>query len=151
MNSPAGPGDGNPAAVVIYDGECIFCQNYVRLLRLQDGVGTVELLDARSSDPRVQDISQQGYDLDEGMVFLYKGQIFHGADAVQVLGMLSSRSTLFNRLNAALLGRPRLARAVYPWLKLGRRVTLWLRGSSPIRRSDAGDAGGAGDAGEVRR
>jgi predicted DCC family thiol-disulfide oxidoreductase YuxK len=137
----AGPGAPIPSApgvdaVVVYDGECIFCQNYVRMLRLRDSVGHVELVDARSDDPRVRDLIAQGYDLDEGMVFSYQDRIYHGSDAVHALALLASPSTLFNRFNASVLSRPKTARLVYPWLKAGRRVTLWIRGRTMI--ADAG-------------
>ena len=115
-------------ALVVYDGECIFCQNYVRMLRLKDAVGKVELVDARSDDPRVHTLWAQGYDLDEGMVFSYRNRIYHGADAVHALALLASSSTLFNRINALVLSNSRIARLTYPWLKAGRRITLWLRG-----------------------
>lgn len=122
-------GDG---ALVVYDGECIFCQNYVQMLRLQESVGPVELVDARSDDPRVRDLTARGYDMDEGMVFAYQDRIYHGSDAVNALALLTSRSTLFNRANALILSRPTIARLVYPWLKLGRRLTLRLRGRTLI-------------------
>jgi hypothetical protein len=62
------------AALIVYDGECILCQSYARLLRLRETVGKVELLDARSSDPRVSSYWRQGYDLNEGMLFVYRGK-----------------------------------------------------------------------------
>jgi predicted DCC family thiol-disulfide oxidoreductase YuxK len=126
-------------AVVVYDGECIFCQNYVRMLRLRESVGKVDLVDARGDDPRVQELIDQGYDLDEGMVFSYQHKIFHGSDAVHALALLCSASTLFNRFNAHVLSKPNTARLLYPWLKAGRRVTLWLRGRTMIARRMADD------------
>ncbi|KAA9011069.1 DUF393 domain-containing protein [Sphingobium limneticum] len=39
-------------SIIIYDGECIFCQNYVRFFRLREAIGAVELLDARSGGNR---------------------------------------------------------------------------------------------------
>lgn len=115
-------------ALIIYDGDCVFCQNYTRYVRLRDSVGPVELLDARSGDPRVTRYWREGYDLNEGMLFVHQGRIYHGAEAVSVLAGLSSSSTLFNRLNRALLVRPSWSRIIYPWLKSGRRLTLFLRG-----------------------
>ncbi len=32
--------------VVVYDGECPFCRNYIRLMSLRKAVGDVELVDA---------------------------------------------------------------------------------------------------------
>lgn len=117
-----------PPSLIVYDGDCIFCQNYVRLLRLKQSIGAVELLDARSDDPRVAQYWRDGHDLNEGMLFVYRGKVYHGDEAVNVLAGLSSNSTLFNRINSRILSNARTAKAVYPLLKLGRRVVLLLRG-----------------------
>jgi predicted DCC family thiol-disulfide oxidoreductase YuxK len=119
-------------ALIVYDGDCIFCHNYVQMLRLRDGVGAVDLVNARTDDARVRRLLDQGYDLNEGMVFQYCGQLYYGAEAVHALALLTSPSTLFNRLNASILSSPSAARVLYPWLKRGRRVTLWMRGKSLI-------------------
>jgi predicted DCC family thiol-disulfide oxidoreductase YuxK len=34
--------------VLVYDGECPFCRNYVRLMSLRKAVGDIELVDART-------------------------------------------------------------------------------------------------------
>lgn len=115
-------------ALIIYDGDCVFCQNYVRFVRLRETLGPVELLDARSDDPRIARYWQSGFDLNEGMLFVSKGRIYHGHEAVNVLASLSTSSTAFNRLNRALLSNPAAARMIYPMLKLGRRLTLLARG-----------------------
>lgn len=115
-------------SLIIYDGECIFCQNYVRFVRLREAVGPVELLDARSDDPRIRRYWNEGYDLNQGMIFVHRGLVLHGADAVHALAGLSSPSTLLNRINGALFSNRFVARAVYPLLRLGRRLTLLARG-----------------------
>ncbi len=119
--------DSKPV-LIVYDGACIFCQNYVRLLRLQQSVSPVELLDARSEDPRIAYFQAKGYDLDEGMLFIRNGQIYHGHDAVNALALLSSSSGIFNKLNSLLLSKQSVAKFAYPFLKAGRKITLWARG-----------------------
>lgn len=121
-------------AYIVYDGECIFCQNYVSFIRLKDAVGPVELIDARSDDPRVADLVARGFDLDEGMVFVIRGQVHHGADAVQVLAQLTSSVGMLNRLNGRIFVSPALTRALYPAMKLGRRMTLMVRGRSTLNK-----------------
>lgn len=120
-------------AIIIYDGDCIFCQNYVRLIRLRETLGQVRLIDARSDDPIVEEYQRKGYDLNEGMLFIYRGNVYHGSDAVHVLGGLSLPVSFFNRVNHALFSSPTLAKSLYPLLKLGRRATLLIRGKSLIR------------------
>jgi predicted DCC family thiol-disulfide oxidoreductase YuxK len=122
------------AALIIYDGDCIFCSNYARLVRLRETVGKVELLDARSDDPRIATYWRHGYDLNEGMLFVYGGRVHHGADAMHVLASLSGSSTWFSRLNRSILSNRVTATLLYPLLKLGRRVTLLARGKSLMAR-----------------
>lgn len=119
-------------AVIIYDGDCVFCSNYVRFVRLQETVGPVSLVDARSGDPTVGQYQKLGFDLNAGMLFIWRGVPYHAADAVHALASLSGSSTRFNRLNRAILSHRASARLLYPVLKFGRRAALGLRGKPLI-------------------
>ena len=120
------------AALIIYDGDCIFCQNYTRLVRLREQIGPVELLNARSDDVRVAQYWREGYDLNEGMLFVIEGDVYFGAAAVNKLAQLSAPTTAFNRLNRAIFHKIGMSARVYPLLKLGRRGVLWLRGRKQL-------------------
>lgn len=130
-------------ALVVYDRHCIFCQSYVRFMQLRETVGSLELLDARSGDPRVAEFQRQGYDLNEGMLFVLGDRVYHGDEAVNLLAILSSSSSLFAILNRAILSNRTAARLIYPALKLGRRVTLRLRGR-PLIPSDLDESSDPG-------
>jgi predicted DCC family thiol-disulfide oxidoreductase YuxK len=119
-------------AQLIYDGACIFCDAYVRLLALREAVGPVELIDARSGDPRLRAYESAGYDLNEGMLFEYNGTVYFGADAVNILATLSTPVSTFNRINRALLSKQLVARFFYPMFKFCRTITLKLRGVPKI-------------------
>jgi predicted DCC family thiol-disulfide oxidoreductase YuxK len=119
--------DTDPS-LIVYDGECVFCANYVRFLKLKEAIGPVELLDARSDDPRVKKYWRDGYDLNKGMLFIHRGRTYHGDEAINVLASLSSDSTVFNRVNGLVLSNAKTAELLYPLLKLGRRLVLLLRG-----------------------
>ena len=118
--------------VLVYDGDCPFCSRYVQLLKLREMVGTVELIDARSGNSVVTDLHKAGYDLNEGMVAKYGDRIYHGADCVQVLALLSTGSGVFNRINSIIFRSKILSRILYPILRLGRNATLRLLGRSKI-------------------
>lgn len=113
---------------VVYDGECPFCSSYVRLYRLREVTGRVHLVDAREPHPIVAEVRALGFNLDDGMAVKAAGQFYHGAEAMQILAILGSGSGLFNGLNRAVFRRPRLARALYPWMVRGRLLTLRLLG-----------------------
>jgi len=118
--------------VIIYDGDCPFCSAYVTLVRLRETVGEVELVNARSDDPRVATLLAEGVDLDEGMAVLWQGRRHVGAEAVHLLALLSGQGGGLNRLQRWLFRSPRVARRIYPWLVRGRRLWLRLAGRRPI-------------------
>jgi len=121
-------------ATLVYDGECPFCQRYVRLLRLRETID-LQLLDARGGGPVVDAIVAAGYDLDEGMVLVMGGRFYHGDDCIHTLALLSSPSTLFNRLNKRIFGSPRAAKILYPGLRLCRNLVLKMLGRRPLELS----------------
>lgn len=122
--------DSPPTQTVwlVYDGACPFCTAYARYVRVRRSVGILELVDARQGGSLVEEVREAGHDLDQGMVLKMGGRLYHGADCLNVLAMLSSRSGLFNRLNAAIFRSPALSRALYPSLRAGRNLTLALIG-----------------------
>jgi predicted DCC family thiol-disulfide oxidoreductase YuxK len=117
---------------LIYDGECPFCSRYARLTRLRETVGPIRLIDARERTPEVEAAIAAGYDLDRGMLLSLDGQLYHGAECLNRLALLSSRSTAFNRLAYALFRHPRLSRMAYPVLRAGRNAALRLLNRPPL-------------------
>lgn len=117
---------------LIYDGECPFCSRYARLTRLRETVGGLRLINARERSPEVQAAIQAGYQLDRGMLLSLDGDLHYGADCLHTLALLSSRSTLFNRLSYAFFRNARLARLGYPVLRAGRNAALRLLGRAPL-------------------
>ena len=117
---------------IVYDGDCPFCSRYVTMARIKKSVGTVELIDARSDHPFVEDIKARQIDLNEGMLARYNGAEYFGADCIHFLSMLSSRSGLMNRVMSAVFSNRTVARFVYPFLRFGRNTTLRLMGRAPI-------------------
>jgi predicted DCC family thiol-disulfide oxidoreductase YuxK len=119
--------------VIIYDGDCIFCENYVRLYRARQSLGRIMLLNARELPEALKLDLKRSYDLNEGMLFIEGERVYFGADAVHALALVTSSSTIFNRLNGMVFRSKRLSRLLYPLLKFGRQMTLLVRGKSQIR------------------
>lgn len=118
----------DPQAWLIYDGECPFCSAYVKLLRLREAVGTVNLVDAREGGPLVAELERKGLDLDEGMVLKIGDRLYHGDDCIHALALMTSPVGLFNRITAAIFRSPARARLLYPVLRAMRNLTLRLLG-----------------------
>lgn len=120
------------SAVIVYDGECPFCSRYVKLLRLRETIGPVQLVDARDGGALVDDLIAQGIDLNEGMVFKLGDKLYHGDECVHRLALLSTGFGLFNRLNAAMFRSQSVSRLLYPLMRAGRNFTLLLLRKSKI-------------------
>ncbi|WP_054944587.1 DCC1-like thiol-disulfide oxidoreductase family protein [Novosphingobium sp. KN65.2] len=126
----AGTGVAPGDTYLIYDGECPFCSSYVKFMRLRETVGPVRLIDARKGGPEVARVRNMGMDLNEGMVFHYSGSFYHGADALNVMALLSDGQSWFNKLNGALFRSKMVARVSYPFMRAGRNSVLRI-----LRRS----------------
>jgi predicted DCC family thiol-disulfide oxidoreductase YuxK len=117
---------------IVYDGECPFCSAYVRYYRLQQAVGDLTLIDARSNPDLISAFRASGLNLNDGMAFILGGQLHHGAEAVHVMALMSSPSGLFNRVNAQIFRSSWIARGVYPTLRFGRNAILGLLRRRPL-------------------
>ena len=118
---------------LIYDGECPVCTAYS--CNVDAGPAQIQRIDARSGNAEVQKAIEAGVDLDDGMVVLYKGKLYHGADAMHRMAMLSPKSGLRNHLNRLMFGNLAIARATYPVLRAGRNALLRLLGRQKIGAS----------------
>lgn len=117
-----------PDTWIVYDGDCPFCSRYVKLLRLRESAGNVEIVNARDGGPLVDEIRASGFDLDEGMVLKLDGKLYHGDECVHRLALMSTPSTLFNRINGMIFRSPTASRLLYPVLRTGRNLVLRLLG-----------------------
>lgn len=115
-------------ATVIYDGDCPFCSAYVSMVRLRSAVGKVELINARDGGPAVRDVLARGYDLDEGMVLIYAGNYYHGADCMNRIALLTSPVGPFNAFSAFVFRSSTISSILYPVLRGGRNLVLRLLG-----------------------
>ena len=131
------PNLNSDKSLLVYDGECPFCTRYVKLLKLREALGTVELVNARERHPVLATIRDAGLDLDEGMVLKIGPEMYHGADCINRLALMTSTSGVFNRVNAWIFRRPGLARVLYPFMKRGRAATLALMNRSKISENVA--------------
>jgi predicted DCC family thiol-disulfide oxidoreductase YuxK len=127
--------ESSAEAWLVYDGECPFCSAYVKYLRLQQTVVMLHLVNARDGGPVVEQVKQAGFDLDDGMALKIGDRIYHGADCIHALALLSTPSNLFNRINGRIFRSPALARRLYPVLRVGRNAALRLLGRRKIGRA----------------
>ena len=119
---------------IIYDGHCPFCSSYIKLLRLREAIGPVDVIDGRTRPDIVAELNTLEIDIDQGMIVYYRDQIYYGGDALNILSLLSTKSGIWNRMLAAIFAKKSLARMLYPVLRFGRNMTLRLMGQQLINR-----------------
>lgn len=120
---------------IIYDSECPVCTAYSCSVEVGDNRAKPRLISARSEDSEVSAALEAGLDLDEGMVVLYKGERYHGAEAMHILALAAPAKGLFGHLNRFLFGSRRVAKFLYPAMRAGRNLLLWLLGKKKIAAS----------------
>lgn len=112
---------------LIYDKQCPVCTAYSAAVEVDPENATgVRRIDARSDDPLVRKAREAGLDLDEGMVVVHQGRIYHGADALNLLARLAPNQGFGNRLNKLLFSSRAMSRVSYPLLRSGRNALLRL-------------------------
>lgn len=117
---------------IIYDGECPFCANFVKLYAIRKKVAEVELIDARLQPGLVQELRSRGMDINEGMVVIWQGHYYFGAAGMHLLSVLGTEDGIFGVFNQLLFYNKRIAGLIYPALAAGRRITLSLLRRKPI-------------------
>lgn len=122
---------------LIYDGECPVCTAYSCSVDVDEGKASgIKRINARSDDALVKQAKEAGVDLDEGMVVLHDGKMYHGADALNVMAKLAPDRGFGNRLNKLLFSNPTISRVSYPVLRAGRNTLLKILGRKKIRDID---------------
>lgn len=122
---------------LIYDEQCPVCTAYSCSVEVDQGEARgVKRINARSADNElVQKAKAAGLDLDEGMVVVHQGKLYHGADALNIMARLAPDRGFGNRLNKLLFGNRTIARLSYPALRAGRNTLLRLLGRKKIKDS----------------
>ena len=122
---------------LIYDGECPVCTAYSCSVDVDQAKASgIKRINARSDDALVRKAKEAGVDLDEGMVVLHEGRLYHGADALNIMARLAPSRGFGNRLNKLLFSNPTVSRVTYPVLRAGRNALLKILGRKKIAEID---------------
>ena len=92
----------------------------------------MRLIDARGTDPFLDEIRAAGLEINSGMVAKYGGRLYHRDEVLTLISLLSTRSGPLNRLLAMVFRSRRRAKLLYPAMLKGRNLTLRLLGRKMI-------------------
>ena len=109
---------------LVYDRECPACDYYCKLVRIRESVGDLTLVDAREPGSLMEEITEAGLDIDQGMVLVVGDRMYYGADAIHALSIMGTRSGVFNRVNYWCFKSKLVSAIFYPVLRAGRNLLL---------------------------
>jgi predicted DCC family thiol-disulfide oxidoreductase YuxK len=118
--------------LLVYDQKCPACNAYCQLVRIREKVGGLRIVDARENSEIMDEITEQGLDIDQGIVLKMGGQLYYGSDAIHMLALIGSRSGIFNRINYWIFKSKSASSIVYPFLRFCRNLLLKILGKSKI-------------------
>ena len=115
----------------IYDGECPFCNHFAELLEIKSKIKNIKILDGRKNLSIIRSLLEKGYDLDKGAILLKDDDIFHGANAINVIckEVNNPSSNLLKILSSVFKSNKR-TKLLFPFLLRARRFALISKGVS---------------------
>ena len=110
---------------LVYDGQCPACTAYCQRIEMKDHIN-LSLVDARKDTQIMREITQQGIDIDQGMVLRVNDHTFFGSDAINELTIRSRKKDAFSAINKLFFDTPAKSSIFYPIGKWARNVLLRL-------------------------
>ena len=115
----------------IYDGECPFCNHFAELLEIKSKIKNIKILDGRKNLALINSLLEKGYDLDKGAILLKDEEIFHGAEAINVIcKRINNPSSSLLLLLSRVFKSTKRTRVLFPLLVRARRLALISKGVS---------------------
>tara|TARA_S200000501_G_C20413893_1_gene564800 strand:+ start:185 stop:565 length:381 start_codon:yes stop_codon:yes gene_type:complete len=113
----------------IYDGECPFCNHFAELLELKSKLNNLSILDGRKNPIIINTLLEQGYDLDKGAILLKDDDIFHGAEAINIIcNKINNPSGKLLKLLSIIFKSDKRTNLLFPFLIRARRLALISKG-----------------------
>lgn len=121
---------------IVYDQECPFCSDFVRILRIKSVGNEVEMINARETSSEIISKLSEKYNLDDGMIVILDGTEYYGDRAAHILSILSTTNAFRGKLYQLILRNKRIASFAYPVLVILRKLYFKLIGKKLINEDD---------------
>ena len=115
----------------IYDGDCPFCNHFAELLELKSKIKNISILDARKNLIITKSLLNKGYDIDKGAILIKGDDIFHGAEAINIIcNQIKYPSGGLLKLLSKIFKSSKRTKLLFPFLVRARRLALISKGVS---------------------
>ncbi len=117
--------------ILIYDGECPFCNHFAQLLNIKSSLPNLKILDGRKNLSQLTNLYKKGYDLNNGAILINKEEILHGSDAVNFIcsQIKEPKDSLLELLRIIFKSKKR-SKWLFPFLLIARRLLLTIKRKS---------------------
>jgi predicted DCC family thiol-disulfide oxidoreductase YuxK len=112
---------------LLYDGDCLLCQKFERYVALRQR-HEVKILNAREQTELVEQLADQWYNINEGMILRVGDEIYVWAQAAVRLDTLIQGQWRMQRLLIWLSQQRCLVQLLYPIFKAVRVLIFQLQG-----------------------
>jgi predicted DCC family thiol-disulfide oxidoreductase YuxK len=127
------PIDNESSMVLLFDNQCPVCRQYWRMVRINESIGPLVLVDARIESMVKQQAIERALDLNKGLVLKVGRELYHGAEVMTMLALMSGRVGLVNRTNYWIFKSTKRTRLIYPALVYLRSILLLVLGKDKIK------------------
>lgn len=124
---------------IVYDKECPVCDFYCQKFDAAESEEDLLRIDARDQSDLMNEITEIGLDIDEGMVVKIDDRLYYGSDAIHQLSLLSSGKGIVNWIGKFAFRSRQVAAALYPVLKFFRNMLLKILGKTRINNLQQAD------------
>ena len=115
----------------IYDGECPFCNHFAELLEIKSEISNIKIIDGRKNLTLIKSLLEDGYDLDKGAILLKDEDVFHGANAINIIcKQINNPSNRLLLFLSNLFKSTKRTKVLFPFLVRARRFALISKGIS---------------------
>ena len=115
----------------IYDGECPFCNHFAELLEIKSKISNIKILDGRKNLTLTNSLLDKGYDIDQGAILMKDEEIYHGAEAINMIcRQINNPSSNLLLLLSRIFKSSKRTKVLFPFLIRARRFALISKGIS---------------------
>lgn len=108
------------------------CEYYCQRIDIDEAAGELLRIDAREQSDVLDEVTDIGLDIDEGMVVKANDRIYYGSEAIHQLALMGSRKGIVSRSAYWVFRSKTAARILYPMLAACRKLLLKLLGRTRI-------------------
>lgn len=119
--------------MLVYDGDCPVCRQYVAWTALSAAHPEIRLIDARTHPELVATLRSEGIEINDTYMLQLSGERLTGAAAMARISTLMKPQGRWQRIMQSLTRSERALAPIYPLLVRARKALLWIMGRDQIR------------------